>query len=245
MQIKTYIKKFFKITPFSWPMIAVREIVKHEKQKAGKRPGSNESIQSFRVQSWFKDNGDETHRLNYNLTENSIVFDLGGYKGEFASAIMNKYNCTVFIFEPISFLYDIIVNKFSDNRKLHPYCFGLYNKTTRRQISLSDNASSIFITKTNTVEIQLKDIAEFLNENSVGIIDLIKINIEGAEYDLLESLINYGLISRFKNIQVQFHDFIIPNAELRMRNIQQQLSKTHQLTYQYEFVWENWKIKEN
>ena len=226
-------------------MIAVREIVKHEKQKAGKRPGSNESIQSFRVQSWFKDNGDETHRLNYNLTENSIVFDLGGYKGEFASAIMNKYNCTVFIFEPISFLYDIIVNKFSDNRKLHPYCFGLYNKTTRRQISLSDNASSIFITKTNTVEIQLKDIAEFLNENSVGIIDLIKINIEGAEYDLLESLINYGLISRFKNIQVQFHDFIIPNAELRMRNIQQQLSKTHQLTYQYEFVWENWKIKEN
>jgi FkbM family methyltransferase len=245
LQIKKYIKKVFKITPFSWPAIAFREIVKHEKQRAGKRLRSNDYIQSVRVQSWFKDKGDETLRLNYDLTENSVVFDLGGYKGEFASAIMNKYNCTVFIFEPIPFLYDIIVNKFSNNSKLHPYCFGLYDKTIRQQISLSDNASSIFISKTNTHEIQLKDIAEFLHENNVGIIDLIKINIEGAEYDLLESLINQDLISGFKNIQVQFHDFILPNAELRMRNIQQQLSKTHQLTYQYEFVWENWKIKEN
>ena len=33
------------------------------------------------LERWFKDNGDETHRLNYNLNKNSLVIDLGGYLG--------------------------------------------------------------------------------------------------------------------------------------------------------------------
>jgi hypothetical protein len=41
---------------------------------------------------------------------------------------------------------------------------------------------------------------------------------------------------------VQFHDFV-PNAEPRMRQIQQALAETHELTYAYPFVWENWRRK--
>ena len=44
------------------------------------------------------------------------------------------------------------------------------------------------------------------------------------------------------NIQVQFHDFVL-DAESRMKSIQADLRKTHELTYQYDFVWENWKLK--
>ena len=69
-----------------------------------------------------------------------------------------------------------------------------------------------------------------------------KINIEGAEYDLLEHLIDTGLISNIHNIQVQFHDFV-SNAEQRMIMLQKELEKTHGLTYQYPFVWENWRVK--
>ena len=75
-------------------------------------------------------------------------------------------------------------------------------------------------------------------------VDLIKINIEGGEYEVLESLIADNKLSMFKNLQIQFHDFIIENAKERMSKIQQELAKTHVLTYQYEFVWENWKLKE-
>ena len=70
---------------------------------------------------------------------------------------------------------------------------------------------------------------------------MIKINIEGSEYDLLEHLIETYFIANIGNIQVQFHNFI-DNAKERMRNIQTNLAKTHKLTYQYEFVWENWKL---
>ena len=72
---------------------------------------------------------------------------------------------------------------------------------------------------------------------------MIKINIEGGEYEVLEALLESGMISIFKNLQIQFHDFIIDNASERMENIQVQLAKTHKITYQYKFVWENWVIK--
>lgn len=48
---------------------------------------------------------------------------------------------------------------------------------------------------------------EYINERQINKIDLFKINIEGAEYDLLECIILNGYILKIKNIQVQFHDF--------------------------------------
>ena len=71
-----------------------------------------------------------------------------------------------------------------------------------------------------------------------------KINIEGGEYDLLEDFIQSGEIKKIINIQVQFHYFIT-GAKTRMRKIQKSLRKTHVLTYQYPFIWENWRIKQN
>ncbi len=32
-------------------------------------------------------------------------------------------------------------------------------------------------------------------------------------------------------------------TEEEIKKFQDQLSKTHALTYQYEFVWENWKLR--
>ena len=51
----------------------------------------NKIVDKLRAAQWFKDNGDKTHRLNYNLNEKSIVFDLGGYEGQWASDIFSKY----------------------------------------------------------------------------------------------------------------------------------------------------------
>jgi hypothetical protein len=59
---------------------------------------------------------------------------------------------------------------------------------------------------------------------------------------LLEFIIENNLVDKIENIQVQFHDFV-GNAEARMKNIQEKLSLTHTITYQYKFVWENWKLK--
>ncbi|TRX34831.1 FkbM family methyltransferase [Flavobacterium sp. ZT3R18] len=219
---------------------AIKILINHDKKKV---VSENDLLQYNRVQPWFAAKGDQTLRLDYDLNSDSIVFDIGGYKGEFAAEILCKYNANIYIFEPIREFFLIIKNKFSNNIKVKPFNFGLAGKEQELEISLSDNSSSVYLNGENKETILIKSIVDFIKTNNVKQIDLIKINIEGGEYELLESLIDNGCISIFKNIQIQFHDFLFENAKERMNKIQENLSKTHELTYQYEFVWENWKIK--
>lgn len=199
-------------------------------------------LQAERVKPWLNVKGDKCLRLNYELNSNSVVFDIGGYKGEFATSIFCKYNSHIFVFEPVKDYFSVIEDKFSHNDKVIPYNFGLGGKEEDLQIVLKGDSSSIFLDGEKKETIKVKSITSFIKSNNIKNIDLMKINIEGGEYDLLESLIYGDSIKNINNIQVQFHDFFI-DAKERMTKLQEQLSITHELTYQYEFVWENWKLK--
>jgi hypothetical protein len=80
-----------------------------------------------------------------------------------------------------------------------------------------------------------------LNEN-IEFVVLLKMNIEGGEYDLLEYIINNNMITKFKNIQVQFHENAFDGWEEKYNFIINNLQKTHHLTYHFEFKFENWEI---
>jgi FkbM family methyltransferase len=200
------------------------------------------SLQALRVVPWFRDNGDKTLRLNYELNEKSVVIDLGGYEGQWAADIFCKYVCSIHVFEPVKKFADNIEERFKKNSKVMIYAYGLSKANIKEKLSISADSSSTFKPGQETEEIQLVKIDDFLVKNNIEHVDLMKINIEGGEYDLLEHLTHSDRISIFENIQVQFHDFV-PMAKERMYAIQNNLSKTHYLTYQYEFVWENWKLK--
>ena len=205
-------------------------------------PEEKNNQQAKRVKPWFLINGDNTLRLKYNLDQNSIVMDLGGYKGDWAAQIWNLYKPSIYVFEPYKPYCDSIRKRFSGNQKIQVFEFGLGAKSEQLGFSVAENASSVFNSGEKTASIQIESIKQFLEENKINTVDLIKINIEGGEFELLEYLLESGLITRFDNIQVQFHDFV-PDAENRMKAIQHKLAATHYTTYQYEFVWENWKRK--
>lgn len=201
-----------------------------------------ESPQQKRTSSWFRDLGDKTLRLDYDLNEQSLVFDVGGYEGQWSSDIYAMYNCHIHIFEPVEIFATNIEKRFSRNQKITVHKFGLSAKTQPIEMGFQRDSSSIFNADKNPVSATLVCAADFISQNHIETIDLMKINIEGGEYDLLDHLIASGLVARIKNIQVQFHDFV-PDAETRMVNIQKELNQTHFLTYQYPFVWENWQLK--
>ncbi len=194
------------------------------------------------VSDWVENKGDKTLRLNYELDENSVVFDIGGYEGQWTSDIFSKYCCKVLVFEPVTKYANDISKRFEKNNKISVYNFGLSDRNEHTKMSVLGDGSSIYQKGDNQIEIKLIRFTDFLKENKIESIDLMKINIEGGEYSLLEHLIDEGVVRIIKNVQVQFHDFI-PNAEQRMRSIQEKLKSTHELTYKYPFVWENWKIK--
>ena len=197
------------------------------------------------LKEWRQSGGDSIHRVNYDLSKDSLVFDIGGFKGEWSHTISKKYNCDIYIFEPVKTFFDQIKNKFKDNKKIKVYNLGLYSETKEEFISVAGDSSSHVNQKSgNSEKIQLQNVVEFLKEKNVSYVDLAKINIEGAEYDLINKLIDNNVITVFNNLQVQFHNFI-PDATSKLLDIRSKLEKTHELTYCYDFVWENWKLKDN
>ena len=196
--------------------------------------------QTIWVRKWYRNNGEKALRLEYPLTANSVVFDLGGYEGTWAAEIYERHHCSVFVFEPVPQFYQRICDRFAGIRHIHAFNFGLADSSRFDRLTLGGDGSSFFKKGGQQIQIKLVDILDFLSDMSITKIDLIKINIEGAEYDLLERMIAGGVIERCTDIQIQFHRFA-PGAEARRDAIRNVLMRTHDLTYDYPFVWENWR----
>ena len=195
------------------------------------------------IRRWYIDRGDETHRLFYpGINQNSIVFDVGGYYGQWTSDIYSIYRCKIHIFEPVTYFADNIEKRFALNPDIHVHKFGLSSESKKSKITVDRDSSSFFLQGPEQIDATLVCFSEFISAENIDFIDLMKINIEGAEYDLLEHILNRDLAGRINNIQVQFHNFI-ENCGERMFAIQKKLGETHQLTYQYLYVWENWEKK--
>lgn len=193
------------------------------------------------VKQWFADNGDYTHRLNYDINKDSIVFDLGGYEGWFVEHISKKYDSNIYCFEPLSVFADRIKEKYSHNKKIRVYAKGISDENKKSLIYLNNDGSSTNIIVGQGIEIELTTIDKIMKDENIKFIDLLKINIEGDEYPLLEYMIKNNLHKSVRDIQVQFHrmgDYIPRYEKIRL-----ELEKSHQLTYNYPFVWENWKLK--
>lgn len=195
--------------------------------------------QGRKALEWVYAGHDKSLRLDYDLDSSSLVIDLGGYEGQWTSDIFSKYACSVWVFEPVPSFAEHIAKRFERNPKIRVFPFGLGARNETAQISVEDDASSLFADSPSTASIRLVEAAEFLRNEGVARIDLMKINIEGGEYDLLEHLLDEGLVDNITDLQIQFHDFV-PDARSRMRKIQERLAVTHKPTYQLEFVWENW-----
>ena len=196
--------------------------------------------QIIAVKQWYKDNAEETLRLDYPLNENSLVFDIGGFNGGFAERMYEKYKCNILVFEPVLEYYKIIEEKFIDNPKIKVYNYGLSNKSKYIDFCVKGVGSSAYqIDNESHEKVKLYSITDFFKENSITKVDLMKINIEGGEFDLLPSMIENELLPMISDLQIQFHKFI-KNSNLKRNDIVESLSKTHKLTFNYYFVWENW-----
>lgn len=104
------------------------------------------------IDIWFWINGDKTLRLNYPINEKSIVFDLGGYKGVWASNIFNKYGAEIWIFEPVQKFYNDIRIKFFNNDKIKLFNIGLSNHNDIVDIYLSKMVQAFITVRTPTLQ---------------------------------------------------------------------------------------------
>ena len=197
----------------------------------------------------------ENKRYQYNLNKESIVIDIGGYVGLWAKQIANKFGCFVHSYEAVDRYFSQI-----KHQNVIPYKYAVtcntgidymhvcdegsaiealseFKKKNDRDSSYQSNIKShskIPLEEVNTIDINVPDFKECFN--------VLKINIEGGEYDILEKMCKTKTINKVQNLQIQFHDFV-DNAQNKYNNIFDKLSITHMCEFDSMWRWSFWKIK--
>lgn len=190
---------------------------------------------------WVRDRGDITLRLEYVLGPDSVVWDVGGYEGQWASDIFSRFGCHIEVFEPVRHAAEFIRHRFVANQRvrIHPYALGVADYREELELAADESSLERVHRGASTEAVSVRDVIVVMKEIG-GRVDLLKLNIEGGEFALMERLLSSGLISQISELQIQFHDFV-PNARARREKITKALALTHEQTWCYEFVWENWR----
>lgn len=181
------------------------------------------------------------------LNKDSVVVDIGAFHCDWSIEISKKYNNPkIYAFEASEKFYNISKSKIEEFKNIKLFKKGIGKKFEKSilKIGVADGVStSLFIESDEQEEVTIVPVTQLFDLHKIKNIDLMKINIEGSEYDVLECLIENNLVTKIKNIQVQFHR-LGDNYMERFENIKKELSKTHKLTYECIFIWENWELIE-
>ena len=194
-------------------------------------------------EEWWDIRGDETLRMSYPLTSDSIVVDAGGFEGEWSYNIYSRFQPNIYLLEPIKDFYNKAKDRFINIPKVTTLNYAVSNKTCDAIMAVDGYGSSFFdLEPEKTEEVKCLDIKEFLDTYNIASIDLLKLNIEGSEYDVLDRLLELDFLPNIKDIEIQFHSYF-PDSKARRDTILEQLSITHERSWNYEWIMESWKLK--
>lgn len=197
------------------------------------------------IQRWLEVDGDNTLALDWPLNENSHVWEIGGFEGRWAQQIWDKYHCHITIFEPQGWAVSRMKKRFegTDKIKIHPY--GLWTEDTELLIgNYHTDGASVMRDDGREPKVLgvFKDYKKVFAKNNYHLIDLVLMNIEGAEYTLIPEFIVSGNMETIKNFFCQFHPFREGDLERQEKTLES-LIPSHNLLWNYFPTAVAWTMK--
>jgi FkbM family methyltransferase len=149
------------------------------------------------------------HVLADMLNKNSVVVDLGAHFGQFSSQINVRFGCTCYAVEPNPSLF----SKIPQTDHIRAFNCAIAGATGPAQFDVTDNRECSHLciegqtSEGTAISVQAMTFGDFVNSNGLSQVDLLKIDIEGAEFDLFSSLSD-DLLRGIGQITVEFHDIV-------------------------------------
>ena len=159
--------------------------------------------------------------------------------GDSTSAQTARNGSKVFAFEPNPHAFDVLQKRFVNSLNVECIQAGVHHKNGTMRLYFHENAkddqvlwstgSSILAGKSNIskqdyVEVTAIDFCEFINEQNRRI-RLVKMDIEGAECEILMKILNTEIIHKIDHMFVERHDHKIPELQGAMEIIEKTLLK--------------------
>ena len=183
---------------------------------------------------------------NFALSSADWIVDAGGFRGEWTDEMLCRYGAKVVIFEPNPPYAARLRNRYNANDRVEVIEAALSDQTGCMALSLCDEGSTLMgsASASEMVEVRLVDVQQFIDERFSTGLGFLKLNVEGAEVEILEKLLSAGKVGGIRFILVQFHKGPL-NCIQRREKIQMRLGETHNKIFDFPFVWELWREKTN
>ena len=151
------------------------------------------------------------HNDFINVEENDVVIDIGFNYGLFSMVSLKNNPSKIIAFEPNPKLVSNY-QKFFNHEKIELHQKAVSNKEAivifneNNDPGMSTLLSDINTHNINaTYEVELINFYQFLQENNINQIDYLKVDCEGGEYDIFDSIPNEYLTNQVKKIALEFH----------------------------------------
>ncbi|CRF35249.1 methyltransferase [Brachyspira suanatina] len=170
----------------------------------------------------------EYYNILLDINENDICIDCGANMGLFTRLVdVQKGIC--YSFEPNTSLYNHLSKRYKDSKYIHIYNNAVSNKNEKVKFFTSgdnyvnDQAFTMSYEMTdNYIEVDSIKFSDFIKNDILtkhDFIYLIKIDIEGEEFNVLEDLINENIYKKVGYIFVETHERFFENGEERLNKI--------------------------
>ncbi len=143
------------------------------------------------------------------LSAGSVVVDLGAHKGEFSQDVQKQLGCRCIAVEANPEL----IESAKATPGVEAVCCAVWDAEGELDLCLSENteASTVLGERARegngqSIRVRARLLWDIMREMGVARIDLLKVDIEGAEVALFRSMSNEEL-RRIGQVAIEFHDF--------------------------------------
>ena len=161
------------------------------------------SVSKIETQERIQESFLAQQRLISHKTLSPIIFDVGAFHGEVSRIYAKLFpKAEIFSFEPFSDSYSILAKEFENISQFHVFPFGFSNEQaevplhvnayaqTNSLLPTDEKGHAVWgdnlLTTLDTCTISVQTIDSFVEAQKIKSIDILKLDVQGAEFKVLE-----------------------------------------------------------
>ena len=164
---------------------------------------------------------------DFQIAQNDTIIDIGAHIGLFSLLVSQFCKAgKILSFEPVRENFDLLVSNLKLNHIDNVLPFNMAVSKNADELSLflnnDQSAHSIFYKSSESISVESISLQKIFDENKISSCKLLKLDCEGSEYQIIDSLPSKYL-DKIQNIVIEYHSAdtkpeLVKNLILKIKN---------------------------